>query len=90
MVLACYAGGSLLATATGYGLMLREVRPGRLSLGLIGRTLRLGASMFVTRIAFMMVATHSDSASRISLSSTVTVFGTPSIRLRPLISIVIG
>jgi PST family polysaccharide transporter len=54
MVLACYAGGSLLATATGYGLMLREVRPGRLSLGLVGGTLRLGASMFLTRIAFMM------------------------------------
>ena len=54
LVLACYAGGSLLATAAGYILMLREVRPGRLSLGLVGRTLRLGASMFVMRIALMM------------------------------------
>ncbi len=54
LVLACYAGGSLLATVTGYALMLREVRPGRLSLGLVGRTLRLGASMFVLRIALMM------------------------------------
>ena len=54
LVLACYAGGALLATAIGYGLVLREVRPGRPSLGLVGRTLRLGASMFLTRIAFMM------------------------------------
>jgi PST family polysaccharide transporter len=54
LVLACYAGGSLVATTTGYALMLREVRPGRLGLGLVGRTLRLGASMFVTRIALMM------------------------------------
>ncbi len=54
LVLACYAGGSLLATVAGYILMLREVRPGRLSLGLVGRTLRLGASMFVMRIALMM------------------------------------
>ena len=54
LVLACYAGGSLLATAAGYILMLRDVRPGRLSLGLVGRTLRLGASMFVMRVALMM------------------------------------
>ena len=53
-MLACYAGGSLLATAAGYTLMLHEVRPGRLSLGLVGRTLRLGASMFLMRIALMM------------------------------------
>ena len=38
----------------------------------------------------MIVATHSLSASRISLSSMVMVLGTPSIRLRPLISIVSG
>ncbi len=54
LVLVCYAGGSLLATATGYTLMLREVRPGRLSLGLVSRTLRLGASMFLMRIALLM------------------------------------
>ena len=49
-----------------------------------------GVRSSATRMAFMMVATHSDSASRISLSSIVTVRGTPSIRLRPLISIVSG
>ena len=38
----------------------------------------------------MMVETHSLKASRISLSSTVMVLGTPSIRLRPLISMVSG
>jgi polysaccharide transporter, PST family len=54
LVLACYAGGSLLATVAGYTLMLREVRPGRLSLELVGRTLRLGASMFVMRVALLM------------------------------------
>jgi PST family polysaccharide transporter len=54
LVLACYAGASLLATAAGYTLMLRGVRPGRLSLDLVTRTLRLGASMFVTRVALMM------------------------------------
>ncbi len=39
-------------------------------------------------MAFMITAMHSPSASRISLSSMVMVLGTPSIRLRPLISIV--
>ncbi len=34
--------------------MLREMRPGPLSPALVGRTLRLGASMFLTRIALMM------------------------------------
>jgi PST family polysaccharide transporter len=54
LVLACYAGGALLATCGGYALVLREIRPGRLSLGLVGRTLRLGASLFLMRIALMM------------------------------------
>ena len=54
LVLACYAGGSLLTTVAGYALILHEVRPGRLSLALIGRTFSLGASMFVMRIALMM------------------------------------
>lgn len=53
-VLACYAGASMLATGASYAVMLREVRPGRLSLGLIGRTLRLGASMFLMRVMMMM------------------------------------
>src|SRR5581483_6252880 len=43
-----------------------------------------------TRMAFMIVETHSLNDSRTSLSSTVMVLGTPSIRLRPLISIVKG
>ena len=54
LVLACYAGGALLATAAGYALLLREVRPGRLSLGLIGETLRLGAGMFLMRVMVLM------------------------------------
>ena len=54
VVLACYAAGALLATVAGYLLMLREVRPGRLSLDLVGRTLRLGASMFIMRVTLMM------------------------------------
>src|SRR5581483_5258007 len=49
-----------------------------------------GVRSSTTRIAFIIVATHSPSHSRISLSSIVIVFGTPSIRLRPLISMVIG
>src|SRR5581483_10229884 len=49
-----------------------------------------GVRSRATRMAFMMVETHSLSASRISLSSTVMVLGTPSIRLRPLISMVSG
>src|SRR5581483_1165357 len=49
-----------------------------------------GVLSSATRTAFMIVDTHSLSASRISLSSTVIVFGTPSIRLRPLISMVRG
>ena len=38
-------------TATGYALMLRRVRPGRLSLDLVTRTLKLGSIMFLKRIA---------------------------------------
>src|SRR5271166_4523981 len=49
-----------------------------------------GVRSSATRIAFIMVETHSLNDSRISLSSTVTVLGTPSIRLRPLISMVSG
>jgi PST family polysaccharide transporter len=54
LVLACYAGGALLATGAGYALLLREVRPGRLSLKLIGETLRLGAGMFLMRVMVLM------------------------------------
>jgi polysaccharide transporter, PST family len=54
LVLAASAGASLVSTAAGYTLVLRETRPGRLSLGLIGRTLRLGASMFLMRTSVMM------------------------------------
>ena len=43
-----------------------------------------------TRIAFTIVETDSPNASRISLSSTVTALGIPSMRLRPLISLVCG
>ena len=41
-------------------------------------------------MAVTMAATHSFNASRISLSSTVIVLGRPSMRLLPLISMVIG
>ena len=54
IVLAAYAGAALLATAAGYALILRQVRPGRLDLELISRTLRLGFSMFVMRISVLM------------------------------------
>jgi polysaccharide transporter, PST family len=54
LVLACYAGGALLTTGAGFALLLREVRPGRLSLRLIGETLRLGASMFLMRLMVLM------------------------------------
>lgn len=53
IVLACYAAGALLSTGANYGLLLREVRPGRPSLRLIGETLRLGGSMFMMRLAIM-------------------------------------
>src|SRR5271165_310413 len=49
-----------------------------------------GVRSSATRIAFMMVEIHSLSDSRISLSSIVMVLGTPSMRLRPLISMVSG
>jgi polysaccharide transporter, PST family len=54
IVLAAYAGAALLASAAGYALMLRQVRPGRLDLELISHTLRLGFSMFVMRISVLM------------------------------------
>jgi PST family polysaccharide transporter len=54
LVLAASAGASLVSTAVAYALVLRETRPGRLSLGLIRRTLKLGASMFLMRISVMM------------------------------------
>src|SRR5215472_495927 len=49
-----------------------------------------GVRSRATRMALMMVATHSPSDSRISESLTATVRGTPSIRLRPLISMLSG
>ena len=49
-----------------------------------------GVRSNATRMAFRIVDTHSLSASRISLSSIVTVRGTPSIRLRPFTSMVSG
>jgi PST family polysaccharide transporter len=54
LVLAASAGASLVSTGAAYTVVLRQTRPGRLSLGLIARTLRLGSSMFVMRIAVMM------------------------------------
>jgi polysaccharide transporter, PST family len=54
LVLAASAGASLISTGAAYALVLRQTRPGRLSLELIGRTLRLGASMFLMRISVMM------------------------------------
>jgi len=41
----------------------------------VGRKARAGCASSATRIAFMMVETHSLRASRISLSSTVMVLG---------------
>src|SRR6202158_2741 len=49
-----------------------------------------GVRSSAPRIAFKIVATHSASDSRISLSSIVTVRGTPSIKLRPFTSMVSG
>jgi PST family polysaccharide transporter len=54
MVLAAYAGTAGIATAVGYVLILREVRPGRLNLDLVRRTLKLGFSMFAMRVAVLM------------------------------------
>ncbi len=54
LVLAASAGASLVSTSVAFALVLREVRPGKLSFGLIERTLRLGASMFLMRISVMM------------------------------------
>jgi len=53
-VLACYAGGALLASGAGYALLLRELRPGRPRLALIADALRLGAGMFVMRVTVLM------------------------------------
>jgi hypothetical protein len=49
-----------------------------------------GVRSSATRMAFRMVEMQSESASRISLSSIVTVRGMASIRWRPLTSIVRG
>jgi PST family polysaccharide transporter len=54
LVLAASAFASLLSTVTAYVILLREVRPGRPSIRLIGRTLQLGFSMFLMRVAVMM------------------------------------
>jgi PST family polysaccharide transporter len=54
LVLAASAFASLLSTVTAYVILLREVRPGRLSIRLIGQTLKLGFSMFLMRVAVMM------------------------------------
>src|SRR5215475_4853724 len=49
-----------------------------------------GVRSRTTRMELMMILMHSSSASRISSSETFTLLGTPSIRSRPLISIVRG
>ena len=49
-----------------------------------------GVCSSATRTALTMVETHSLNASRISLSSIVIALGLPSMRLRPLISMVSG
>jgi PST family polysaccharide transporter len=54
IVLAAYAGAAALATAAGYALMLRQVRPGPLNLELIAHTLKLGFSMFAMRVSVLM------------------------------------
>ena len=54
IVLACHAAAAALTLVVGYGLVLREVRPGRLSLALVRSTLRLGFSMFLMRMAVLM------------------------------------
>ncbi|HSA79308.1 MAG TPA: oligosaccharide flippase family protein [Geminicoccaceae bacterium] len=54
IVLAAYAGAAGLTTAAGYALVLRQVRPGRLNLKLVARTVKLGFSMFLMRIAVLM------------------------------------
>ncbi len=54
LVLAASAGASLVSTGVAYALVLREVRPAKPSFGLIERTLKLGASMFLMRISVLM------------------------------------
>ncbi|MDF2766756.1 MAG: polysaccharide biosynthesis protein [Rhodospirillales bacterium] len=54
IVLAAYAGAAGLSTAAGYALVLRRVRPARLSLGLVTSTMKLGSTMFLNRIAGLM------------------------------------
>ncbi len=54
MVLAAYAGTAGLATVVGFAMMLRQVRPGRLNLELVRRTLKLGFTMFAMRLAVLM------------------------------------
>ncbi len=55
--LAAYAVAAALTTGIGYALVLREVRPARPSLALIGATLKLAFPMFLMRISVMMHTT---------------------------------
>ena len=54
IVLAAYAGAAGSTTTAGYALVLRRVRPGRLSLDLVTSTLKLGWIMYLNRIAGLM------------------------------------
>lgn len=54
IVLGAYGGSAGLATIAGYALVLRQIRPGRLHLSLITRTLMLGFSMFAMRVSVLM------------------------------------
>jgi PST family polysaccharide transporter len=54
IVLAAHAGAAGLTTVVGFALMLRAARPGRLNLELVARTLKLGFSMFLMRVAVLM------------------------------------
>lgn len=55
IVLASHALAALILTGAGYALLLREVRPGRPNLRLIGQTLRLGFSMMLMRVFVLML-----------------------------------
>ncbi len=57
LVLAAFAGAALTSTMIGFALMIRETRPARLGPGLVGRTLRLGFSVFLMRIGVLMHTT---------------------------------
>jgi PST family polysaccharide transporter len=84
-VLAAYAGAAALATAIGYGVALRRVRPRWPGLARVRETFRLGFSLFLMQISSVMnTAGSTFLLSMLASPARVANFAAPDKLARPL------